>query len=194
MFRVLRPGRWSGAVAVAAALGVAAVPSGAQQPEYTTAYGRSTVIAPERTDAGNWTGTWFYVNKRRKMALWMRVEDGTAKFMLRSQERGKNLLTDWDGQASYHVGDAAGEFSMTLDQQDDKTISGSWAWTFDDGQRGWKETADFTMYRTSHGRQLVMSISDWQRDQGGRSEKREFQVWTFRKASRRQALWAELPF
>ena len=159
-----------------------------------TPFGRSTVRAPERTDAGDWAGTWYYVNKRRKMAFWMRIEDGTPKFKFRLQEQGKNLLTDWDGQASYMVGGDPAEYSMILDQQDDKTISGRWVWTVGNEDRGWKETAEFTMYRTGHGRQLVMRILDWRRERSNQTEHVKYQVWSFRKASRGQALWGELPF
>ncbi len=157
-------------------------------------YGRSTVKASDRSDAGDWAGTWFYVSKRRKMALWMRIEEGIPKFKLRVNDKGNNLTTDWDGQASYEARGKRGEFSMTVDQRDDRTISGSWVWTLGKPDHGWKTTADFTMYRTGHGRQLVMRVENWHREHAGRAQHLALQIWTFHKASRRQAVWGELPF
>ena len=194
MSRVLRAGRLHVALLSVVVLLVLSVPSGAQDPEHMTTYGRSKVRAPERTDAGDWAGTWFYINKRRKMALWMRVEEGTPKLKLRVQERGKNMSTDWDGQSSYDVGSEPGEYSMTIDQRDDKTISGNWVWSVGNPGEGWKETADFSIYRTGRGRQMVMRIENWERDVAGNLRSLKLQIWTFQKASRREALWGELPF
>ena len=87
-----------------------------------------------------------------------------------------------------------------MDQRDENTISGSWTWKFGNPDIGWNETADFTMYRTGHGRQLVMRIEKWHREHWGSTGNSpddmnvKFQVWTLQKASRRQALWGELPF
>jgi hypothetical protein len=196
MSRVLR--RLRLCLALPIVLAVLSVPSQSQEPEHLTIYGRTTVAAPERTDAGDWAGTWFYVNKRRKMALWMRIEEGTPEFKLRVQEKGQNVTTDWEGQSSYDDGGRSGEFSTTVDQRDENTISGSWVWTLGKPEHGWKTTADFTMYRTGHGRQLVMRIEKWHREYWGSRSPADmdtkFQVWTFQKASRRQALWGELPF
>ncbi len=194
MSRVLRPGRSHLTFVSLVVLVVLALPSGAQDPEYMTLFGRSKVKAPPRTDAGDWAGTWFYVNKRRKMALWMRIKQGTPELKLRVQEKGSNVSTDWHGQASYQAQGKSGEFSMTVDQRDDTTISGNWVWTLGDQDKGWKETADFEMYRTGHGRQLVMRVENWQRETAGVLRQLDLQLWTFQKASRRQALWGELPF
>lgn len=194
MFRVLGPGRLYLTLGLLVVLVVLSLPSGAQETEHMTIYGRSTVKAGDRSDAGDWAGTWFYVNKKRKMALWMRVEEDSPSFKLRVQEKGNNLTTDWDGQASYSAGGKQGNFSITVDQRDDKTISGSWVWTVGDQDVGRKETADFTMYRTGHGRQLVMRVENWRREHAGGTQRLALQLWTFRKASRRQALWGELPF
>ena len=194
MFRVLRPERLHLALISLVVLVVLSVPSGAQDPEYLTSFGRSTIRAPARTDAGDWAGTWFYVNKQRKMALWMRVEAGTPEFKLRVQEKGTNMSTDWDGQASYDAAGKSGEFSMAVDQRDDTTISGSWVWTVGNQDGRWEETADFTMYRVGRGRQLVMRVENWQRESASALRQMELQYWTFQKVSRRQALWGELPF
>ncbi len=40
-------------------------------------YGKTGVAAPEPTDAGDWNGTWFYVSRLHKMAVWMRDNNGT---------------------------------------------------------------------------------------------------------------------
>jgi hypothetical protein len=172
----------------------------AADPEVSTVYGRSAVPVPERTDEGEWSGTWFYVSRSRKMALWIRQEDGEIRLRLRLQGQGSDpdsFTTDWDGQAEYDLAGRSGRFSMSFDRKDENTISGSWIWETRVRGAGRVETARFTMYRIALGRQLVWHVTDIDYEHRGRAEQvpaaGEF-VWLFRKASRRQVLWNELPF
>jgi hypothetical protein len=162
--------------------------------------GRTAVPAPERTDAGDWDGTWYYVTRSRKMALWIRTEDGTPRLKLRllGQSGGlESFTTDWDGQAEYTTAGRRGAFSLTFDQRDANTIKGSWRWNVDAEDASRNETADFTIYRSGWGRQLIWNISNLKQEFSGEAKPRgdvEQLVWLFRKASRREALWSELPF
>ena len=48
--------------------------------------GPTAVIVPERTNQGNWDGTWVYVNRDARYALWMRTgEDGRPEIRLKFQ-------------------------------------------------------------------------------------------------------------
>jgi hypothetical protein len=162
--------------------------------------GRTTVTAPDRTDAGEWDGTWYYVTRARKMALWIRTEDGKPRMKLRLQGQSGGLesfTTDWDGQAEYHAAGRLGAFSLEFDQRDENTITGSWTWNVDAKNAARDETADFTIYRAGWGRQLIWKIENFRQEFSGDAEPRgdvEEMVWLFRKASRREALWSELPF
>lgn len=162
--------------------------------------GRTAVTAPERTDAGEWDGTWYYVTRARKMALWIRTEDGTPRMKMRLQGQSGGLesfTTDWDSQAEYHAAGRAGSFSLEFDQRDENTMTGSWTWNVDAKNASRDETADFTIYRAGWGRQLIWKIENFRQEFSGDAEPRgdvEEMVWLFRKASRREALWSELPF
>lgn len=163
-------------------------------------FGRSTLSAPDRTDEGDWFGTWFYASRVRKMALWIRDDDGKTRVRLRLQgQKGdpESFITDWDGQAEYDVAGRHGRFSMSIDSVDANTISGSWIWDVQTRSAGRTETADFTMYRAGWGRQLVVKIENIQHEYRGDAASApgaDELVWLFRKASRREALWGELPF
>jgi hypothetical protein len=162
--------------------------------------GRTAVTAPERTDAGEWDGTWFYVTRARKMAVWIRTEDGKPRMKLRllGQSGGlESFTTDWDGQVEYQSAGRQGAFSVTFDQRDENTITGSWAWSVKAKDASRDETADFTIYRAGWGRQMIWKIENLQHEYTGDIKPRgdvQEMVWLFRKASRREALWSELPF
>jgi hypothetical protein len=162
--------------------------------------GRTAVTAPDRTDAGEWDGTWFYVTRARKMALWIRTEDGKPRMKLRllGQSGGlESFTTDWDSQAEYQAADRRGAFTLKFDQRDENTITGSWTWNVQTKDAARDETADFTIYRAGWGRQLIWKIENLRQEFSGNATARgdaQHVVWLFRKASRREALWSELPF
>ena len=58
---------------------------------------RSVRIA-ERTDAGDWDGTWWYVSRDAKMALWIRTVDGVPelRFQYASKNAPEGFVTDWN--------------------------------------------------------------------------------------------------
>ena len=74
-------------------------------------YGRTKLSAPERSDEGDWYGTWYFVSRSRKMAVWFRDKDGVPQMRVRLQEQAQGLegfSTDWEGQAEYSAAGLAG--------------------------------------------------------------------------------------
>ena len=85
MLQRSRQSTWWGAVGVALVL-LCALPVVGQ----VTNPGRQGTMIPERTDAGEWYGTWYYVQRDFKMAMWIRMEDGSPQVMVPRQR----LLTE----------------------------------------------------------------------------------------------------
>jgi len=161
-------------------------------------YGHTEVIAPDRTDAGDWYGTWFYTSRTRKIALWIRETDGLPQIKMRLQDRGtgsQSFTTNWNTQADYNLSGLHGLFSLDIETRDENTLTGKWSWAMRTGDARNGEEAVFTIYRSGVGRQLVIDFEDFERTQEHRKSQRLGRmVWTFHKASRREALWSELPF
>jgi hypothetical protein len=104
MLRATRSRRRNVAVLCSVLIAGFAAPGYAPAQSRSQYVGRTTVTAPDRTDAGEWDGTWFYVTRARKMALWIRTEDGQPRMKLRllGQSGGlESFTTDWDSQAEY---------------------------------------------------------------------------------------------
>jgi len=160
-----------------------------------------TVRSPERTDGGEWSGTWFYHTRGEKWAIWLRESDGVPELMMQfqSQDRGENFKTDWLSVAHYARRGKKGEFRLEIDRRDTNIIAGDWIWTYGtDGEDAVvrAETASFRIYRAGRGRQLVLRFKDFKREYRGEQELTISSqlAWTFHKASRRQVRWLELPF
>jgi hypothetical protein len=160
--------------------------------------GREAFDLPTRTDAGSWAGTWYYVSRDSKVALWIREADGRPELKLRYLNTGhaESFETDWGGSADYYFKGRPGRFSLELTERNDKTIRGSWQWVLGHDEMRRTETARIMMYRAGDGRALVMNFEDLERSLGGEAATvlAFHQVWTFRKASNRERLWEELPF
>jgi len=163
-------------------------------------FGRTAVEAPERSDAGEWPGTWYYVSRDRKMALWIRDRNGTPEVKLRMRGKmseAENFSTDWNGKAEYESTGNVAKFELQFDERDADTMTGRWIWEVTRGDDGRRETAQFTVYRAGWGRQMVWVLENLRTESWGRREgviEQPLMVWTFQKASRREALWEELPF
>lgn len=187
------------ALLVGAVLVATPRPTPAQEGQNLT-YGRTTVRGAERTDAGDWIGTWYYVSRSRKMAVWIRDWRGELQFKLKVQSKGggrESFTTDWGSRAEYDYLGMPARFGIHFDQFDQQTIAGGWLWELGDEAKGRRETLDFTMYRSGLGRQMVAIVRDFKRDYFGMNAvpvSVELQVWLFTKASRRTVLWEELPF
>jgi hypothetical protein len=163
-------------------------------------YKLTDIRIPERSDAGVWDGTWFYVSRDQKIALWIRTEKGLPEIKLQffGYAMAENFETDWKGRAEYVVkGRHPGRFELSVEERDENTISGSMEWTLEIGESVRTETGDFTIYRAGYGRSIVMRFDDYKRVVTTGKERKIWQpqqYWTFRKASKRLVLWEELPF
>lgn len=154
---------------------------------------------PERSDAGTWDGTWFYVSRDTRAALWIRTVDGRPEVSL--QYLGVSSLegfkTDWSGHADYFHDDGRGIFDLTVLEADANTMRVHWEWTLERRSTR-RETAEITIYRTGEGRELVLAFdSSERRIVGPAGDEQALPprwFWAFRKASYGLALWEELPF
>ena len=184
---------------VAAALLATALPSSPSRAQ-SPLIGKHTVESPDRTDAGDWEGTWYYVSRIRKMALWIRENDGEIKIKVRIEGaagKSESVTTDWDSKGEFVQTGKPGSFRLEFDHTDADTISGRWIWDYGSPELGKSERAEFTMFRAGYGRQLVWQFKDFEhKNWGGErvSQRVDDVVWTLQKVSRREALWGELPF
>ena len=187
------------AVGVSALL--AAMPASAQSERETfhPLFGRSDVAIPLPTDDGVWGGTWFYVNRDIRMALWIRPGEDHPKVKVQFLRSGlhERFTTDWDGHVEFKAEGAPGIFTLGVTDGDDNRISATWDWDLQFADSGRTEKGTVQIYRTGDGRLMVFMFEDVERKirRGQRFQEYPLnQVWTFRKASKREVLWDELPF
>ena len=174
--------------------------AGSATAQMNSFYGKTTIKTPERTDAGDWEGTWFFLSKVHRMVLWMRNQNGVPQIKFRFQGQGvnaQNFETDWNAVGEINVKGRTGVFAMEFDQRDENTISGRWAWDVVQNDAVLTDKAEFIMFRGGEGRQMIWKIQNEPRKTEARSAIKPgsgLLVWTFRKASRRVVLWSEIPF
>jgi hypothetical protein len=161
--------------------------------------GRAAVIVPERSDAGDWDGTWVFVTRDARYALWLRTEEGKVRTRLRFQSVStpEAFETGWDGNATYTLAGYPVTFALGLDAADAKTLAGRWAWDAEFPDSARKETGTFEAFRSGDGRSLVLRFKSFERTVRRRDDVRTYRtlpVWTFRKVSKREVLWDEIPF
>lgn len=162
--------------------------------------GRAVVILPDRTDEGNWDGTWVFATRDAKYALWLRTsEEGKAQARLRYQSIStpEGFETDWEGKASYALAGAPVTFAMNLERAEAHVLAGTWDWDAEFPDSARKEVGKFEAFRAGDGRSLVLHFTSYQRSVRRKDKVRTTEalpVWTFRKVSKREALWDELPF
>lgn len=154
---------------------------------------------PERTDAGFWDGSWYYINRDFHLAAWLRTVDGVPQIKLRYGAIGgtETFETDWQGNASYFVAGSPASFSLNLEQFDADTMKGYLDWKLEIGNSGRFISGAFTAYRTGSGLQFAMHFDTYRRviRRGGTDIPAEApNTWIFRKASNRLANWDEFPF
>ena len=162
--------------------------------------GEVSRFIPPRDDAGSWDGTWWYVSRDGKIALWIRTADGKPQIKLRylSLNAPEGFETDWVGASDYITKIGPGKFRLSLGESDANTITGKWDWTLDSTNSSRIEAGTFKMHRTNHGRQLAMVFDELIRTM--RRQNKPDDVFTsapsltFFLGSKRQVLWDELPF
>jgi hypothetical protein len=164
-------------------------------------YGKTGVFAGERTTAGEWAGTWMYVSRDGRMALWLRAgKDGLpeARLQYQSTANPETFETDWSGKTTYYLSGQAATFEIRLARRERDDLAGRWEWLVDFGDSGRSETSDFRIYRVGDGRSLALEFQKGYVKalrRGDRITKQEIPpVITFVKASRRLVLWDELPW
>ena len=158
-------------------------------------YGRTTFSLPPQTDSGSFDGTWYYVNRDLRVALWMQTVDGKVQPKLQILRSGmsETFSTGWDGRATYNpgVGNGEGSFRLDLTETTAVRLEGTWEWAlrFHDSSR--VETSDVTLYRSADGRQMTLHFRTFKLEVARYEDVSRWevpQVWTFRKISRRHLL------
>ena len=168
--------------------------------ERMTPWGRTSISLPDRTNAGSWDGTYSYTNRDGSWALWIRTVDGLPQVKARflSLANAEGFETDWNGVSDYVTARASGRFDLGIAFRDAETISGRWEWTLRVGRSARTESGEYVIYRTGDGRRLVLRFRELIRSlrRGDEPETRHdiTAAWTFRKVSRRELLWDEIPF
>jgi hypothetical protein len=157
------------------------------------------VVVPDRTSEGNWDGTWVFATRDAKYALWLRTTRGRTQARLRYQSISspETFETDWDGKVTYALAGMPVTFALTFERADPLLLEGTWDWNAEFADSARKESGAFEAFRSGDGRSLVFRFKSFQRTVRRKENVRTTEalpVWTFRKVSKRQALWDELPF
>jgi hypothetical protein len=160
-----------------------------------------TMVVPEKTELGQWDGTWWYKSRDRRMAIWLRTVDGMPEYKTRfvNLRQPEGFETDWNGVSDYVTkNDGVGHFSLQASQRDADSIKGRWDWSLEVGTVARKQRGDVSLYRSGNGRSLVVHFDTCEvyigpRDQPDRWRPMQESL-TFRKASKRLVRWEELPF
>jgi len=160
---------------------------------------RQLIQKDDETTAGSFDGTWMYVNRDLRFALWIRTKEGVPQVRLQYQSLAnpEAFETNWDGKALYYMaGDPATvEFKLGPPTADRNV--GKWAWDATIGNSERRETADIVLYRTVFGRTVLMDFQNYEKriTDGGRNKIMKAPVvWNWVKISNRELLWDELPF
>ena len=158
------------------------------------------VYLPEDTGAGDWPGTYLYISRDVKVAMWIRLRDGIPEIKVRylSMQAPETFETDWKGDASYTFSGLPGTFALRLQKRGERTIEGTWRREVADPRMGLLEEGTFSLYRTGNGRAIVMKFDKLDLEIRDRGIPRRVSLapvgWTFWKYSKRSdALWDELP-
>lgn len=160
---------------------------------------RVLIDKPEPTSAGSFEGTWFYVNRDSRFALWSRVKNGTPQVKVQYQSLAgpEAFETDWDGKAIYYLAGNPVTFELKLGPSTADRIVGRWFWELKIGEAHRLETADVVLHRTQHGRSMLMDFQNFEKTitKGGQDKVTKLPVvWTWVKVSKRELIWDELPF
>ena len=159
----------------------------------------SNVLPEDASLDGNWHGTWIYVSREHRFALWVQMQGDHVEVRLRYQSMGsgESFQTDWNGQATYVVNRGNGTFSFDITKSDENLLFGDWFWRLEYPNSSRTETSPIRMYRIADGRMLRIEFPEFERTLVKRDKRTHSKVnhsWSFRKISRRILLWDELPF
>jgi hypothetical protein len=160
---------------------------------------KSVLERAEPTTSGTFDGTWMYVNRDSRFALWIRTRNGTPQVKLQYQSLAtpEAFETDWDGKAVYYLAGNPVNFDLKLGDANTNQIKGSWSWALVVDRSGRREMADLVLYRTGYGRTLMADFQNYRKIVTREGKDTIFKApvnWTWMKVSKRELLWDELPF
>jgi len=188
-------------IAVAAIAVYALASPAADEKTNLPAFGNERLLLrkPEPTTSGSFDGTWMYVNRDSRFALWVRTKNGVSqvKVQYQSLANPEAFETDWDGKAVYYLAGTPVTFDLKLGRCNADQILGDWSWVLDTPETVRKETADLVVNRTGNGRTLLMDFQNYQKLLRRNGQDKTVKVpvaWTWTKISKRELLWDELPF
>lgn len=159
--------------------------------------GSVEVMIPQRTDAGVWDGTWMFVSRDNRMALWVRTEGGKPQVKLQYQSlaSAEAFVTDWSGKAVYYLAGEPASFDLGITHRDANMIRATWTWKVEFTDSGRTEMGTVTMFRAGDGRQLVFHFDKLERIVRRRDQVKHYPMetsWTFTKVSKRIVQWDEV--
>lgn len=161
--------------------------------------GKIGVMAADPVTAGTFDGTWMYVNRDARYAMWIREEKGKPQIRVQYQSLAtpEAFETDWSGKSSYFMSGSPVTFELKLKSADPDRIAGSWRWNLDAGSSGREESADVVLRRTGHGRTLLLEFNNFERTYTRNGVPRTVRLpvaWNWQKVSKRELLWDEMPW
>lgn len=161
--------------------------------------GQQGVFVPVRSDEGVWDGTWYYNSIECKIVIWLRTRRGKVEARARYQglNRPIGFESDWKGTSAYYNAEQPSLFELKFSRTTPTDLDGTWKWDTRLANSSRNEAGTFTMFRALDGRTLVVEFKEYElvmisRDKTARIT--QAPTWTFIKASKREALWDELPF
>jgi hypothetical protein len=188
-------------IAAAALAALALTAFAAEEKTNLPAFGTERLLLkkPDPVFAGSFDGTWMYVNRDSRFALWARTKNGVTKVKVQFQSLAnpEAFETDWDGKALYYLAGTPVTFEFKLGECNANQILGSWSWVLESDRRSRRETADVVINRTGFGRTLLMDFQNYKKvtTRDGQDSTMAVPVaWTWTKISKRELLWDELPF
>jgi hypothetical protein len=195
--RVSAPAVLAALLAAAAALGAANERTVPQN--LTPIPGRIGVMTADPVTTGTFEGTWMYVNRDARYAMWIREESGKPRIRIQYQSLAtpEAFETDWNGKSSYFMSGDPVTFELKITSADANRIAGTWHWNLDAGPGGREESADVVLQRTVYGRTLLLDFKNFERTfrQGGVPHTVRIPVaWNWQKVSKRELLWDEMPW
>src|SRR5262249_42392592 len=80
------------------------------------------------TTSGSFDGTWMYVNRDSRYAMWIRTRNGKPQVKLQYQSLAnpEAFETDWDGKATYYLAGTPVTFELKLGKADANQIVATW--------------------------------------------------------------------
>jgi hypothetical protein len=162
--------------------------------------GRKAMLVAERTDAGDWYGTWYYKTRSIRVVMWIRAgQDELPEYRLQYQSLSspESFMTDWNGLAEYSVRGNQAVYNLKPTSRDENVIKATLHWDLQFDSSGRTRSGDVEMYRGRNGRVLVMMFPDQKltvKKKGKIASSEATLAWTFLKASKRTVRWEEIPF